>query len=89
MSMTLNVMSIIQSVALYNAARPYQAGVFFGVVFGIYSLHQRLFMLDKYDFKTAMVTAPILLLHLEFWKCMTTTTSRAFDLGVRGRLLGT
>ena len=89
MSLTLNVMSLIQNVALYNAARPYQAGIFFGVVFGIYSLHQRFFMLDKYDLKTAMVTAPILLLHLEFWKCMTATTSGAFDLGVQGRIFST
>ena len=78
--------ALIQGLALWNISRGYQAGLFFTCVFGIYTLHQRIFMIDQYKLRSFLIAAPFLLLHMQFWKSMTAFGSRAFDLAIHGRL---
>ena len=78
----------IQSVALWNLFRGHSAGIFFGSVYGIYVLHQRIFMIDNYNIRTFSIAFPLLMLHLEFWKSIGAIGSKAFDLGIHGRLIG-
>ncbi len=80
--------ALAQGLVLWNVTRGHQAGFFFAFVFGIYSLHQRIFMIDHYNFKSFLIAAPLLILHMQFWKFTIAFGSKAFDLGIHGRLFG-
>ncbi len=84
----LNLLAFAQDVGLWTVTHGTQSGIFYYFVFGVYSVHQRFFMFEQYNLRTVLVTAPLLLLHLQFWRTTSAILSRAFDLGVQGRLFG-